>query len=112
MKQRNIVVCILLSLVTCGIYALYWFVVLTNETKALANDNKTAGGGMALLLTLVTCGIYGWYWAFKMGERVDTINQAHGEQSSNSNIIYLILQIFGLGIVSYCLAQNTLNKYA
>ena len=30
-KQRNIGICILLSIVTCGIYGLYWFVVLTDD---------------------------------------------------------------------------------
>lgn len=33
-KQRNIGICILLSIVTCGIYGLYWFVVLTRRYQS------------------------------------------------------------------------------
>ena len=41
MKQRNIVVCILLSLVTCGIYGIYWMIVLNDETNALSGRQGT-----------------------------------------------------------------------
>ena len=44
MKQRNIVVCILLSLVTCGIYGIYWMIVLNDETNALSGRQGTSGG--------------------------------------------------------------------
>ena len=30
--------------------------------------------------------------------------------NGSSGILYLILGIFGLGIVSYCLMQDTINK--
>ena len=55
-EERNIAVCIILSLVTCGIYGLYWFVCLTEDTNAAANDEGTSGV-MALVFTLITCRI-------------------------------------------------------
>lgn len=61
-EERNIAMCIILSLVTCGIYGLYWFVCLTEDTNAAANEEGTSGV-MALVFTLITCGIYGLYWA-------------------------------------------------
>ena len=48
----------------------------------------------------------GWYWMYKMGEKCDQIKGVNG----SSGILYLILGIFGLGIVSYCLMQDTINK--
>lgn len=30
-KERNIVLCILLSIITCGIYGIYWFCTLTDD---------------------------------------------------------------------------------
>ena len=62
--------------------------------------------GMCILLTIVTCGIYGWYWAYKMGEKVDIIKNRGGMPSSNSGILFVVLQLFGLGIIDYALAQN------
>ncbi len=42
-QERNIALCIILSLVTCGIYGLYWFVCLTEDTNAAANEEGTSG---------------------------------------------------------------------
>lgn len=105
-KERSIVTAIILSLVTCGIYAIYWFVSLTNEmNKASGHENDTTGG-VAFLLNLVTCGIYSLFWAYKMGEKRDIVANEKG----SSNILYLVLAICGLGIVVYGLLQDTLNK--
>ena len=111
-KQRNIGLCILLSIVTCGIYGLYWFVVLTDDINQESGEADATSGGMSLLLTIVTCNIYGWYWAYKMGEKVDIIKNKNGVPSSNSGILYVLLQVFGLGIIAYALMQDTSNKYA
>lgn len=41
-QQRNIAVCIILSIVTCGIYGIYWFIVLSNDTNTVSNaENAT-----------------------------------------------------------------------
>ena len=64
------------------------------------------------MLTIVTCNIYGWFWAYKMGEKVDIIKNKNGVPSSNSGILYVLLQVFGLGIIAYALMQDTANKYA
>lgn len=111
LKQRSIVTCILLSIVTCGIYSIYWFIVLTDETNNAVGKPGTSGV-TAFLLTLVTCGIYGWYWAYKQGEKLDEAKNARGIVSSNSGILYIILQLFQLGIVNYALMQDSLNKLA
>lgn len=109
-KERNIALCIILSIVTCGIYAVYWFVTLTDDTNTISGDTKTSGV-MALVLTLVTCGIYGLYWAYKCGEKIDSAHQSRGEAASNGGVLYLILYIFG-GIIAYALIQNEVNKFA
>lgn len=109
-QQRNIAVCIILALVTCGIYSMYWFVCMTDDTNALANE-EGASGVMALVLTIVTCGIYGFYWAYKRGELLDKAKMDRGLPASNGGVLYLILYIFG-GIIAYALIQNELNKLA
>ena len=105
-KNRSIVTAIILTIVTCGIYGIYWMAALQNESLAAAKEEGTSGG-MAVILTIVTCGIYGIYWAYKLGERVDKIK---GTPNGNSGILFLVLQLLGAGIVGYCLAQDALNK--
>ncbi|MDO4261660.1 MAG: DUF4234 domain-containing protein [Eubacteriales bacterium] len=109
-KQRNIALCILFCLITCGIYGLYWFVCLTDETNEAAGESGTSGA-LALLFTIITCGIYGFYWAYRCGEKLDRAKTARGIPSSNGGVLYLILWLLA-GIVSYALIQHELNKLA
>ncbi len=110
-QKRNLVTCIILALVTCGIYSIYWFIKLTDEANTIS-DVKTASGGMAFLYTLITCGIYSFYWMYKQGQKIDAAKNAKGISSSNTGVIYLILSLLGLGIASYALMQNELNELA
>lgn len=87
-------------------------VQLTDESRMLAGDMDATSGGMALLFSIITCGIYSIYWNYRLGERLDKVREAKGDTAGNLAILYLVLSIFGLGIISYSLAQNELNKYA
>ena len=110
MRQRSVGLCIFFSIITCGIYALYWFVCLTNEANEVTGQGTTTGG-MAVLFNIITCGIYGIYWSYKMGEKLDAARVASGAPYGNLSVLYLILSIFGLQIVTYALAQSELNKF-
>ena len=52
-QQRNIAVCIILSIVTCGIYGIYWFIVLSNDTNTVSNAENATSGGVAFVLSLI-----------------------------------------------------------
>ncbi len=109
--KRDVALAIVFTLITCGIYGIYWFVVMTDESNRVSGDNTTSGG-MALLLTIVTCGIYGIYWNYKMGKKMYEAGQKYGKSISDNSVVYLILSFFGLGIVNYCLMQSDLNKFS
>ena len=111
-QQRNIAVCIILSIVTCGIYGIYWFICLSNDANTVSNTADGTSGGLAVVLTIITCGIYGWYWAYKQGEKIDNAKVSRGMPSGSSSVVYLILSIFGLAIVAWALMQNELNQLA
>lgn len=103
---RNLALSIVFSFITCGIYSIYWMIKMNDEINQLSGEPQATSGGMVFLFSLITCGIYGIYWAYKMGERCDRIK---GVQSY-SPILYLVLAIFGLQIVNYCLMQDTINQ--
>ena len=111
-QQRNIAVAIILTIVTCGIYGIYWLVCLTNDTNTASRDPQGTSGGMVVLLTIVTCGIYGWFWCYKQGERLDRACEMRNMPKSDKAVMYLIFSILGLAIVSYALMQDALNQIA
>ena len=104
---RSIALSIILSIVTCGIYQLYWMFKMNDEVNILSSEPAATSGGIVILLHLVTCGIYGIYWSYKMGERCDRIK---GSANGSSDILYLILTLLGFGIVTMCLIQDSINK--
>ena len=111
-NKRDLAVAIILSIVTCGIYGIYWFIVLTDDAKTASGDDSFPSGGIAFLLTLVTCGIYGIYWAYKMGELMKVAQSKNGLPVKDNSVVYLILQLLGFGIVDYIMIQSDLNAIA
>lgn len=115
MTKRNPVLVILFSIITCGIYELYWLVVTTNDVQhTLKNpDGSCRSGGMVILFTIITCGIYSFYWWFKMGKKIAQIQQEKGLTVSDNSAVYLILSIFAIGgIINPVLLQSSINIIA
>lgn len=112
MKNRSVAAVVVLSLITCGIYAIYWIVVTTNdiEHSLKAPDGHVKSGGMTILLSIVTCGVYLFYWWYKQGQRVAQIQRERGLNVIDNSVAYLILSIFCLTIVSMGLMQSAINQ--
>lgn len=120
MHQRSVALCIVLTIITCGIYGLYWMVCLTDDSTEVTGMGRTSGG-MALVFTLITCTLYLPYWAYKMGEKLDASRAQRGLPSGNLSIVYLVLSLLGvvftiagfawLHILMFALIQSELNKY-
>lgn len=108
MQKRSILTCVILSIVTCGIYSLYWFVMLTEDANRLSG-RQSPSGITALLLTIVTCGIYGLYWAYQMGETLYGARMQRGYMGSNNNVLYLVLE-FVCYVAGYAVMQNEINQ--
>ena len=101
-EERNIVVYLLLTLVTCGIFGIYWLVVMLKDINPW----------MVILLSIITCGIYGIYFNYQMGKYMVKAGNNYNVKIEDNSILYLILSIIGFGIVNYCLVQNDLNTIA
>ena len=109
--ERSIVTSVIFSIITCGIYGIYWFITLTDDANIVSEENDTSGG-LAFILSLITCNIYGIYWAYRMGQKIHAAGGKRNIAVGDNAVLYLILQFLGLGIVNYCLMQNELNKFS
>ncbi|SJZ52964.1 protein of unknown function [Pilibacter termitis] len=109
-KMKSPALVIILSLITCGIYYMYWLVVTHNDIRELIGDEEGFSGGMVLLLTIVTCGIYGYYWWYVTAKKMNVINEKAGLPVNDNAVLYLVLAIFRLEIVNIAILQSELNK--
>ena len=69
---------------------------------------KQRSVGLCIVLSVITCGIYGLYW---LGEKLDQARAEHGAPTGSLAILYLVLNLFGLSIVTWALIQSEINKY-
>ena len=107
-SKRGIPLAIILSIVTCGIYTIYWQIKLTDEMNTLLNKPNATSGLMAFIYSVITCGIYFIYWLYKMGDNVDELKGKSGD----TGILYLVLGVLCLGIIPMALAQDAINDKA
>ncbi len=107
MKNRNIVLSLILTVFTFGIYGIYWMAVVNNDANKLADSDFQTDGFVVILLTFITLGFYSIYWAYKQGENYDIIRR---KPNSDGNILFLVFQIFGIGIAIVILLQLEINR--
>lgn len=94
MQKRNVVLSIVLTFVTCGIYGLYWMARMTKEVQELSGEKKTASGGMAALFTVLSCTLYSYYWFYQIGGSLAEARRQRGlSADSVSNMTYAVTTV-------------------
>jgi hypothetical protein len=106
--ERNPIVVVLLTLVTCGIYGLYWMYVSRLEVKNYL-ENTTISPGVELLLAVV-CFPFVYIWYYKMGQDVAKMQEKAGLPGKDQSMLFLVLSFFGLGLVANYIIQENLNE--
>lgn len=112
LKQRELAMLVVLSIVTCGIYSIYWLVTTTDDIEATIQnkDGSVSKGLTCFLLGIITCGIYTIYWYYKQGERLHQIGKERGVEITNNSTLLVILAIFTAGVVAEVFLQMDINK--
>ena len=112
-EKRDIAIAIILTIVTCGIYGLYWLAKMNDDINRISGRTDDFSGGVVVLLSLVTGGLFEVYWAYKAAEKLNNVKRMRGMQTDeNIGIIYMLLSLFKLSIVTYALVQSELNRLA
>ena len=96
--DRSLLIFILLTLVTCGIYLyVFMYYMIKDINTACAGDgDETPGLLVYILLSLVTCGIYSYVWLYKVGERLARNCQRYGYSVTENGTTVLLWFIFGM----------------
>lgn len=101
---------LVLSVITCGIYNVYWNYVQIQAMNALLG-RREYDFTKWLVLTLVTCGIYHVYFEYKMGNDLYAYLKGIGRDVSPAlQIIGVVLAILGLTVVTDAIYQHELNS--
>lgn len=96
MQKRSVVGVIVLTLVTFGIYSLYWHIKTKDEMVEMGADIPTAW-----LLLIPFANIY-WYWKWCGGVEYAT-------RGKMSQAVTLLLSLL-LGLIGMAIIQDSFNK--
>ena len=108
MEKRNIGIYVLLSIVTCGVFSIYWIYCIGNDLYRLNGEESKAGTD--ILLGFVTCGFYFFYVYYMYGKKLNDIRIKYGASPKDDSVILVVFAIFTGGIVSECILQHSLNE--
>ncbi len=95
--DRNLLIMILLSIVTCGIYFYVFLYELIKDVDTACDGDveETTGFWLFFLLTIVTCGIYAYIWYYKLGNRLANNCARYGIPTNEDGTSILLWMIFG-----------------
>ena len=106
-KERSWIVVLLLSIITLGIYGLYWQYALFKEMKD--HSGNGLGGGLGLLLAIVTGGLVS---LFVLPNEVGQLYSGAGQEPPVSwkTGFWVLIPLVG-GFIWIAKTQNRLNDY-
>lgn len=118
-KQRSLFKYYFLSVITLGIYALYFWSKLAKDINTLCEGDgrKTMKYIPSFILSLATVFVYGFVWKYQLAERMNFNAERYGLKFSESGALVVVCSIPGLFLGHFILIKNfnkmvtEFNKY-
>jgi len=113
--KRDLLMMLLLTVFTCGIYYLYWVYVTSKEMEEFTGE-RSIPPIVHLLLMIFTGTLWGFAWDILTAQKIAKMQQMVGIAPRDNVGLYLVLDILGagpvagLGMVVPFLQQNDLNE--
>lgn len=112
--NRSLVMYILLTIVTCGIYSFFFIYSMARDVNIACEGDgqKTRGLIQYLILSFITCGIYPLIWEYSLANRLAEGSERYGMRFAENGTTILMWHIFGMVIcgIGPFIAMNILIK--
>ena len=112
-QTRNIGLYLVLSIVTCGIFMIYWLYSIARDVDDICRAHNQPVSQFPpmvhVALIYVTCGLYGLYFFYTSSKKLHSISYNNGYRAPDDSIINMILVLFGLMVVANCIIQSCIN---
>ncbi|MBR6514593.1 MAG: amino acid carrier protein [Clostridia bacterium] len=105
--KENVAISILLSVLTLGIYNIYWRYIIIKNTKAIARDDS---GSFGELMCCLLIPFYALFWWISRGKSLKNNMDKMGYDTTVDNKFYMILFLMGQEMVCMALVQNDFNN--
>ncbi|WP_207940246.1 hypothetical protein DOK78_002278 [Enterococcus sp. DIV2402] len=108
-RERSVLLVVVLTLITCGIYFFVWMYQVTKELTEYTEDYRLSPG-LAVVFTLLTCGFYTLYWWYRINNLMMTAQHETGYQvMADNKWLFLLCSVVGFSIINMAIIQSDLN---
>jgi phosphotransferase system glucose/maltose/N-acetylglucosamine-specific IIC component len=109
-KTRDPVMVIVLSIITCGIYGLYWFYTTMVDLNGTLGEERL--NPVLMLVVCIICTPVLYYVLYKIDQGLAEVSQKEGIYYKENFILWLLLVLLlGVGVfVAYYQITGTFNK--
>ena len=97
-ENRNIIKFLILSVVTCGIYGIWFMYRWIRDINVICHDDgrHTFGVILTSLFSLCTLGIFSFCWWYQIGDRMAQYCHRNGIPGTVTGKQLLLLNLLGL----------------
>jgi Domain of unknown function (DUF4234) len=116
-KDTSPALVLILSIVTCGLYLIYWYYSVYSDLNQL--DGRTPTGNayfIDFLLMIVTCGIWGIYVDYRISQQLNELQEKAGLAANDTTALVIILDVAAYVTIAFtymissAIQQDQLNK--
>ena len=106
-KRRDIAMSIIFSIITLGLYRIYWLIKLTDEINFTAQRYSEMSGVTTFIWCIITCDIFYFYWIYDLRAKMDK----YIDVGKSKKVLYLFFSFFLPKTVVCALLQSSLNRF-
>lgn len=117
-ERRDPAIVLLLGILTCGFYLIYWYLKMYEDVEAVTGETPTGNSfGLDLALVVITCLVYGIWVDYRLSQQLYAAAvERQVPNATDTTMPVLVLDIAQFvtggiaGMVTPMLHQEQLNK--
>jgi len=106
--RRNVGSCIILTIMTGGIFGIIWLVKICKDLGRLHGDENPVGSEVLMYLLVP---FYSVYWGYDKGKQMFEDSQKRGGNLTNRKYVYLFMNLMFMQLFTLGFIQTQLNMY-
>lgn len=106
--RRNVSSCVILTILTLGIFGIVWLVKICKDLNKLHGDENPVGSEVLLYLFVP---FYSVYWGYQKGKQMYEDSKKRGGNITDRKVIYLFMNLLFMQLFTLGFIQTQLNNY-
>lgn len=118
-ENRSPALVLILSIVTLGLYLIYWYYKVYDELKRATGSTPTENDFVLdFILVLVTCSLWGVYVDYRISRQLEEIMAATNQPVNETATLVVVLDVIAYptayitNLLSSAIQQDVMNKLA